>query len=178
MAEQRVRVSDAEREAVVARLSTATGEGRLTLEEFGDRAGQAYAARTHTDLARLVDDLPTAAVTVPAAGVVTQHNPIGTVKRGGRWRLDRDTRISTTLGAVKLDLTQVVLAAPEVRLHVRALVGAVKVWIPRGVQVEVEGMTRVGSRRVDVEAPHGPEPAPVLRLRIDTVIGTVKVYRR
>jgi hypothetical protein len=40
-----VRVSDGEREAIVARLNVATGEGRLTLAEFGERAGEAYAAR-------------------------------------------------------------------------------------------------------------------------------------
>ena len=37
-----VRVSDAEREAVVARLNAATGEGRLTLAEFTERSGLAY----------------------------------------------------------------------------------------------------------------------------------------
>jgi DUF1707 SHOCT-like domain len=54
----RIRVSDAEREAIVARLNAATAEGRLTLEEFSDRARRAYESRTWGELARLVDDLP------------------------------------------------------------------------------------------------------------------------
>jgi hypothetical protein len=173
---ERVRVSDAQCEAVVARLSAATGEGRLTLEEFGDRAALAYAARTEADLARLVEDLP-AVPPPPSPEPVVQHNPIGTVMRGGRWRLDRDTHISTTFGAVKLDLTQAEIVAPEVWLHVRAAVGAVKVWIPRGVRVEVAGTTFLGSRRVEEETATGFAHAPVLHLRIDTGVGSVKVYR-
>lgn len=53
-----LRVSDAEREAVVARLGQAAAEGRLTLHEFDARAGQAYASRTRVELSLLVDDLP------------------------------------------------------------------------------------------------------------------------
>ncbi len=53
-----IRVSDAEREAVVARLGAAVAEGRLELAEFEDRAALAYASRTEVDLARLVADLP------------------------------------------------------------------------------------------------------------------------
>jgi len=39
---------------LVARLNAATGEGRLTLAEFGARAGHAYAAPTSGELARLL----------------------------------------------------------------------------------------------------------------------------
>jgi hypothetical protein len=59
------RVSDAEREAVVARLGVAAAEGRLEFAEFEDRAALAYASRTEADLARLVADLPS-----PRSGVV------------------------------------------------------------------------------------------------------------
>ena len=45
-----IRVSDAERDAVVERLSAATGDGRLTLTEFSQRMELATAARTRADL--------------------------------------------------------------------------------------------------------------------------------
>jgi len=175
----RVRISDAEREAVVARLNAATGEGRLTLVEFTERSGLAYQARTAAELEPLVADLPPAsAVARPgAAEPVRQHTPVGAVKRSGRWRIDRDTVISTTVGAVKLDLSQAEVAAAEVALRVRATVGSVKVWVPRGVRVEVTGTSTVGSRQVE-EDWHGTSPgAPLLRLAIDTKLGSVKVYR-
>jgi hypothetical protein len=53
-----VRVSDAEREGIVAQLGVATAEGRLTLDEFSERTQHAYAARTWGELVGLVADLP------------------------------------------------------------------------------------------------------------------------
>ncbi|GAA4732926.1 DUF1707 SHOCT-like domain-containing protein [Actinomycetospora chibensis] len=53
-----VRASDAERELTVERLQRAVGNGRLSIEEFDDRAARAYAARTRGELADLTRDLP------------------------------------------------------------------------------------------------------------------------
>ncbi|MEJ2863165.1 DUF1707 SHOCT-like domain-containing protein [Actinomycetospora flava] len=53
-----VRASDAERELVVQRLQRAVGNGRLTVEEFEERAAAAYAATTRGELAELTKDLP------------------------------------------------------------------------------------------------------------------------
>jgi hypothetical protein len=53
-----IRVSNADRESVVARLSAAVAEGRLTLDEFSERSQLAYGSRTWGELAHLVDDLP------------------------------------------------------------------------------------------------------------------------
>lgn len=43
---------------MVAELERHTAAGRLTLDEFTERAGRAYAAATHGDLAELTRDLP------------------------------------------------------------------------------------------------------------------------
>ncbi|GAA2674365.1 DUF1707 and DUF4190 domain-containing protein [Actinoplanes palleronii] len=53
-----VRVSDADREVIVAQLSAATAEGRLTIAEFSERSQQAYASRTWGELSTVVYDLP------------------------------------------------------------------------------------------------------------------------
>ncbi len=53
-----IRVSDADREVVADRLRAAAAEGRLTLDEAGERQSLAYAARTAEDLAVLTTDLP------------------------------------------------------------------------------------------------------------------------
>jgi hypothetical protein len=55
-----VRASDAEREDVSRQLSAHAAAGRLTPEELGERLDAAYAARTHGELMRLLDDLPAA----------------------------------------------------------------------------------------------------------------------
>ena len=53
----RVRASDADREHVIAVLREAFAEGRLTAEEHSARVGQAYTARTYTELATVSADL-------------------------------------------------------------------------------------------------------------------------
>jgi hypothetical protein len=182
-----VRASDSERQAIADRLNAAVGEGRLTLEEFGDRVGSAYAARTHGELEPLVADLPTPAgrssVVVNAHLVPLEPQPapldikVGAIKRFGRWRLKKDNALGVALGPIKLDLRGADLAAREITLSARTVIGAIKVWVPRGVRVEVEGTTAVGTRTV-VESNLPPElDVPTLRLRLDTWMGTVKVYR-
>jgi hypothetical protein len=49
---------DADRERAVDVLKDAFTEGRLTRDEYDERLGRAYAARTHQDLALLTGDLP------------------------------------------------------------------------------------------------------------------------
>ena len=46
-----IRASDADRERVAAALRRHAGEGRLTLDELGERLGETYAARTLGELA-------------------------------------------------------------------------------------------------------------------------------
>jgi hypothetical protein len=53
-----LRASDAEREQVSRRLAEHAAAGRLTPEELDERIDAAYAARTHDELARLLEDLP------------------------------------------------------------------------------------------------------------------------
>ena len=55
-----LRVSDAERDAVVTELGEHFGQGRLDQAEFDDRVTQALAARTEGDLDGLLADLPPA----------------------------------------------------------------------------------------------------------------------
>ncbi|WFE51816.1 MULTISPECIES: DUF1707 domain-containing protein [unclassified Micromonospora] len=61
-----LRASDDDRNRVVAELHRHTAAGRLTLDEFSDRAGAVWTARTLGDLAALTRDLP--ALADPAVG--------------------------------------------------------------------------------------------------------------
>jgi hypothetical protein len=61
MEDRDMRASDAEREEVAKRLRVALDEGRLKLDEYLDRMGQAYEAVTRGELAVLEKDLPAAA---------------------------------------------------------------------------------------------------------------------
>ena len=52
-----VRASDAERQVVVDRLRRAVGDGLITLDEFAESSGQAYAAVTRAQLDRALAEL-------------------------------------------------------------------------------------------------------------------------
>jgi hypothetical protein len=53
-----MRASDRDRERVVQALQEQVGEGRLTIAEFEERSGTAYAAKTVGELRKLTEDLP------------------------------------------------------------------------------------------------------------------------
>jgi hypothetical protein len=52
------RVSDAERNQVIDQLKRHTADGRLTLEEFEDRVGEAMSAKTAGELRPVLRELP------------------------------------------------------------------------------------------------------------------------
>lgn len=73
MHDPQTRASDPERERVDAALQQHVGAGRLSLDEFSQRAASAYRAHTHSELYALLGDLPTLPTPpprqTPAAGV-------------------------------------------------------------------------------------------------------------
>jgi hypothetical protein len=53
-----LRIGDAERDAVAARLRESYAQGRLTLDEFNERLAAALAATTERELRQITRDLP------------------------------------------------------------------------------------------------------------------------
>ena len=102
------RASDAEREAVVARLRNAAGEGRLTVEELSERVELAYVARTEAELAKLSADLPAPVPGMPAVVPVADERSDWVVAvmsgadRKGRWRVRRHTSVVAVMGGVSV----------------------------------------------------------------------------
>ena len=72
--EPSLRASDDDREQVAERLRHAATEGRLSVDELGQRVDAVYAARTVAELDKLVSDLPVRHVQerrrVPIRGLV------------------------------------------------------------------------------------------------------------
>jgi hypothetical protein len=56
--EHRLRASDGDRQRLIATLQAHTAAGRLTLDEYTERVDKVFLARTHGELAALVQDLP------------------------------------------------------------------------------------------------------------------------
>jgi hypothetical protein len=68
-----VRAADADRERVLAELQRHTAAGRLSMDEFSERAAAVYGSRTMGELAALTADLPhdpnpPAALRIPRSG--------------------------------------------------------------------------------------------------------------
>jgi hypothetical protein len=70
-----MRASSADRERAVDVLKAGFAEGRLTQDEYNDRMGRAYAARTYGDLAALTADLPAGAAPLPVWPVPAYQPP-------------------------------------------------------------------------------------------------------
>ncbi|MGH3796931.1 MAG: DUF1707 SHOCT-like domain-containing protein [Pseudonocardiaceae bacterium] len=177
-----IRASDADRDRVAAELAAAVGAGRLTLEEYSDRVARVYAARTGGELGRLVADLPAVnaspvlAAPVRSGGTEWLVTPIGGLRRRGRWRLARRTVYFTAVGGMRLDLGQVELSGPDATVIAVLLVGGARITVPAGVAVQLSGLTLLGGRRVEVDDNPMPD-APVLRLRVFTLVGGVRITR-
>jgi len=98
MPESHLRAADADRAAVATVLGRHMAEGRLTVEEYDERLGRAYAARTYGELDQLTSDLPSSDRHHGVEPVRREHpSPVnacspmaGTWARGGRdgsaWR--------------------------------------------------------------------------------------------
>ena len=68
-----MRAASADRERAVDVLKAGFAEGRLTQEEYNERVGRAYAARTYGELTALTADQPAGAV--PAVWPVPMYQP-------------------------------------------------------------------------------------------------------
>jgi hypothetical protein len=122
----RGRASDAEREAAVARLRDAAGEGRLSLEELAERVEAADGARTRGDLAGRVADLPaddSAGSALPAAQTRRLYGILGGGTLSGPVRLGSEARVINVMGGADLDLTEAVLTEGEVTIRVFSIYG-------------------------------------------------------
>ena len=175
-----VRCSDAEREATVTRLQTAVGEGRIDLDEFGQRAEAAYAAATTAELDLLLADLPAPATAVPAVGEIVGERPsrsvasvFGDVKVSATTTVPE--RASTVFGDVRIDLRGLRSSAETLHLQLGTVFGDVEVIVSEGVAAEIEGWTVFGDRRTELAPVHRLPGTPRVLVRGWTVFGDLRL---
>lgn len=179
----------AEREAAIARLSTAFADDVLHIEEFERRVAEAYRVQSSTALARLVDDLPApeAASTVaaqhvtPAARLATRIRSIfGNIERRGRIAVPARLEIDALLANIELDLREAEFGAGVTEIAIDALLANVELWLPDHVTVENHGDSLVGSfasraRRGKRAVPMGVQPV-VVRITGRAVLANVEIH--
>jgi hypothetical protein len=174
-----VRASDADRDRTVVLLREHAVEGRLTLEEFTDRMSSAYRARTHDELEELVRDLPSA----PAAQV-SRRRPtrllfamLGSTEREGRIRVRRRVGCLMAFGNIDLDLRQATLEGDVITIVALGMFGAIDVYVPEGVEVDLHGFAFGGHKRASGNDPPPRPGTPLVRVVAVSIFAGVDVWR-
>jgi Domain of unknown function (DUF1707) len=85
MMNDRIRISDADRDQVAARLREHFAEGRITSDELDERISAVFAAKTYGDLRHVLADLPDSAPGGPSAPMATRPGQAGPWGRGPQW---------------------------------------------------------------------------------------------
>ena len=172
-----LRASHADRDRIAEQLRVAAGDGRLTMEELDERLEKALNAKTGSELAVLVTDLPAVAAGTELALPVEAKERIriqvssGSATREGRWVVPRALEIEAGSGSVKLDLTQAVISGPTLQIDAMVRSGSLTIVTKPGIEVFMEEVS-VSSGSAKVREPKGVAPVPTV-LRV-TVSGSVK----
>jgi hypothetical protein len=174
-----IRASDAEREAVVERLSEHAATGRLTLDELEQRIAQAYAATTRSQLAKLTADLPQQAAAPsrrikPTKWVIAV---MGGAEKRGRWRIgDRLTSLAI-MGGNDIDLRHAEIDEDEVTIVAVAVMGGMDIYVPDSVEVQVGGFALMGGNGERGSTRASRPGAPRIRILAYSLMGGIDVWR-
>ena len=188
-----LRASDADRERAVITLGRAAGDGRLDVDELEERLQLAYAARTHAELDTLLadvggaieGDLAAARAPAPRARVVPSGaagtswivSIMGGNQRTGRWRVAERCNVVNFMGGSEIDLCDAELSDEATVVNVYSLMGGFEMRVPHGVEVQVSKFAFMGGHEVRLGS-EAPSPgAPVIRIRLISVMGGGQVRR-
>jgi hypothetical protein len=172
-----LRASDADRERVVALLTEAAADGRLTQAEHAERTQRAFTARTLGDLVPLTADLaePSAQpIRLDTGRAITAFR--GSQRRDGRWVVPPSLTATAVAGEVVLDFRAAVLPSGPVALTATVVGGTLSLIVPDGMTVRITRTTLLGrpSGRAEPEPPPAPPGGPVIEVRAMVLAGRIK----
>jgi Domain of unknown function (DUF1707) len=180
-----LRASHADRDRIAEQLRVAAGDGRLTMEELDERLEKALSARTGSELALLVTDLPAAGQTGSALEPAPQAKELtrievssGSAKRDGRWVVPRAAEVKVGSGSVKLDLTQAVLTGPTLQIQAVVRSGSLTIVTKPGIEVVMDSVS-VSSGSAKVRQPKEAGSVPtVLRVEVSGKVNSGSITAR
>ena len=183
------RIADVDRDRVVALLRLHCTEGRITLDEFSDRVGDVYNARTVGELDAVVSDLPVPwssdAATRPEVESIDGRRRTRSVRwlvavfstshRRGRFSLDDESAVVAAFGDCTLDLSEASIEGPNPLITAVAAFGNVTIIVPEGIDVNLQGLPLFGSTRCDTGSAPAVPGSPVVTVRAFAAFGDVRV---
>ncbi|MGC1193807.1 MAG: DUF1707 domain-containing protein [Candidatus Dormiibacterota bacterium] len=174
--------SDRERDELVERLSAACADGRLDLADFSDRLERALLAKTMADIRDLDGDLGQA-VSPPSAarrhsGTSWFVGIMSSAVRKGSWVLQPRSHALAVMGECVLDLRSAEVLANYSHITAVAVMGSVRVIVPEGIDVDVDGLAIMGAKNLRIGSV-GPLPgSPTIRVTAFALMGEVSVVTK
>ena len=172
-----LRASDSDRDRTIGLLREHMAEGRLTLEEFTQRMSGASLARTCEELDELARDLPTAQAATRRRPTRLLLSILGSTEREGRLRLPRHVTCLTAFGNVDLDLRQATLEGDVITIVALGAFGAIDVYVPEGIEVDLHGFALGGHKRAGGRDPRPQPGAPLVRIFAVSLFAGIDVWR-
>jgi hypothetical protein len=190
---QHLRASDADRERIAEKLREAAGDGRLTMDELDERLDAVYAAKTYAELAPITNDLPdSGSGQVPApsrssAGKVRKYGGeptsrtavaiLGGFSRKGGWVVPKIFNAFMFMGGGEIDVREAQFSAPEVSIHVVAIMGGCEITVPEDATVHITGIGIMGGFDHSPSGTGSPD-GPVINITGVAIMGGVEVTRK
>ncbi|MEV7770805.1 DUF1707 domain-containing protein [Kitasatospora sp. NPDC086791] len=131
-----LRISDAERERVVERLQTAVGEGRISFAELDQRLSLVYSADTRPEVDAVTADLPAAR----PLETVRIHRVKTIARFDGHWEVPALLSVECYDAVTRLDFREASIGHPVVRVDLSAVKSVVRLRLPPGASVSVNGL--------------------------------------
>jgi Domain of unknown function (DUF1707)/Cell wall-active antibiotics response 4TMS YvqF len=181
-----MRVSDAERDATLRILGDHAAVGRLSLDELDERCEQALTVRTRGELTALTSDLPkdTASASAQATALAEAHRPVrrtvailGGSSRRGQFLAVGSFSAIAVMGGDSIDLREAEIEGGELTIRVFSVMGAVNIYVPDSVEVELGGFSLLGANREQGAHRRRHAQAPVIRVRGFNLMGRTTVFR-
>lgn len=165
---KRYRASDADRDAVLEVLQRAHAEGRLGVQELGERQDKVLRATYMDDFDDVVDDLPEGrGLKATVSSGLSPHRPAPSPVRGEPERttvtflsgrdvsIESGTRSYTNFawwGGDNIDLAPAMGPGVVVVLHLHAVMAGHDIYVPKGVRVVDESIAIMAGNDVAAEA--------------------------
>jgi len=179
-------VSDAERDATLKVLGDHAAVGRLSLDELEDRADRALTCRTRGELSALTVDLPSdaALASSEASALAEVHRPVrrtvavmGGASRRGPFRAVSRFSAIAVMGGDNIDLREAQIDGRELTIRVFSVMGAVNIYVPETMEVELGGFSIAGANRERGGHRRHQAKAQVIRIRGFNLMGGTTVFR-
>lgn len=179
-----LRASDQDRHRIAEQLHAAAAEGRIDLDELGDRLETLYAARTYGELAPLTRDLPVpaaaprpfaAAAPAGAGGPPVSIAVMSGSNRSGEWVVPARHTALALMGGVELDLRHARFAGDDITITAVAIMGGIEITVPEHLDVVVEGFGLMGG--FDGRGAGVRSGGPRVRINGFALMGGVEVKR-